>query len=511
MMRAMKRALPLLFTLVACASAPAPSRAPAPAPALASAAAPAPAPAPEPAPAPADPPWGNTANLSTFIDTYVGAMGQKWGAAYAFRGIVAVAKDGQPLVVRAFGKANDKSGAVADADTRFRIGSVTKQFTAACILQLSEQGKLKLDDTIRKHLPDYPAAQGDRVTIHQLLSHTSGVPSYTDDDALMKARAKPHTPAQVLATFKDKPLKFEPGSRWEYSNSNYFLLGLVVEKLSGQSYEKYLQEHVLAPAGMTRTSTVDAPDAPNTAVGYDDDDSDDEKLRPAEPIDMSIPFAAGALRSTVNDLFKWDRALAGTSVLSEASKAKMFTPVKEDYGYGVGIRTVDGHTIHSHSGGIDGFRSVLTEIVDQGLVIVVLGNGPAGPDAIARSVQWMLLKGERSAPREERQVAPMTDDLRARAKGEYAISAASKADLESKVPKGLLDSIETITLLVEKKVVFLKPKGQSRVRLFSGGGDALFAKVIAVEVTLEGDAGKPARAFTLKQGGLVIRYERKGR
>lgn len=365
-------------------------------------------------------------------------MGKKWGDAYAFSGIVAVARDGKPFVLRAYGKANRDTGAVADADTRFRIGSVTKQFTAVCILQLAEQGKLKVEDTIRTYLPDYPKKTGDKVTLHQMLSHTSGIPSYTDDEALMKARDKDHTPAQVLATFEDKPLHFEPGTKWEYSNSNYFLLGLVVEKVSGQTYERYLQDHVLGPAGMTRTSTIDAPDAPDTAVGYDTDAPDDGGgLKPAMAISMTLPFAAGALRSTVNDLLRWDRALAGTTLLSDASKA-------------------------------------------------------------AQALVPMLLEGKRTPPVEEHDIVPTTRELVARAIGDYVMSADSKKELDAKLPKQLMADIARMHVGADGTKLSFKPNGQPKARLFSGGGDVLFTKDGGIEITLVGrrpeGAGKVLRA-----------------
>jgi CubicO group peptidase (beta-lactamase class C family) len=435
-------------------------------------------------------------------------MGQKWGEAYSFSGIVAVAENGRPIVVRAYGRANRDTGAVADADTRFRIGSVTKQFTAACVLQLAEQGKLRIEDSIRTYMPDYPAKTGDRVTLHELLSHTSGIPSYTDDDAFMNGRDKDHTPAQVLAAFKDKPLHFEPGSDWEYSNSNYFLLGLVIEKVSGQTYERYLQDHVLGAAGMTRTSTVDAPDAPDTAIGYDGDDSGDETLSRARAISMTVPFAAGALRSTVNDLLKWDRALAGTAVLSEASKARMFAPVRNEYGYGVGVDTVEGHVVESHGGGIDGFRSYFVRIPDAGLAVVVLCNSPVDPEPIGRALPPMLLAGKRTPPVREREPAEVTPRLVARVLGDYTMSVASKKDLEGKLPRTLVEDIARIQVSAEGTKLFARPDGQPRMRVFWGGGDLLFTKRGGVEIVLEGGANQPAKALVLTQGALTVRYER---
>ena len=493
----MKRPLVLVVVLAACSRGLVPSS---PEPST-SAAAPA-------SIATASPPQGSDAELGAYLDDYVGAHGKKWGDAYAFRGIVAAARDGQLLAVRSFGKANERTGAAADADTRFRIGSITKQFTAACILQLAERGKLSLGDTITRHLPDYPARTGEAITLHHLLSHTSGLPSYTDDGALMATRGTPHTPAEVLATFAHQPLKFTPGAEWDYSNSNYFLLGLVIEKVSGEPFEAYLLSHVLGPAGMTRTSTVDAPEAPNTAVGYDA--GDDERIAVAHAVDMSLPFAAGALRSTVSDLVKWDRALTGTTVLSEASKVRMNTPVLNHYGYGIGVDDVGGHRLLTHGGGIDGFNAVLMRIPDAGVVLIVLANGPVDAQPIMRALRPMVLERKRTPPPVERAVLPLTSSVETRVCGDYAMSAASRKDLAGKLPPKVLAAMARAQITGAGGALFFTPAGQPRDRLFWAGGDVLFTKKDGLELHLQGASQGPAKALVLRQQGLEIRYERSG-
>ncbi len=459
---------------------------------------------PEPPPA-TMPPWGTTEQLGAYIDEQVGAFGKAWGDAYAFRGVVAIAKDGVLVTTRGYGKANLHAGAVPDESTRFRVGSITKQMTAACVLQLAERGKLDVSDPVTKHLPDFPRATGDGITLRHLLSQTSGLPSYTDDAALMAARGTPHTPAEVRAVFQSAPLHFAPGTRWEYSNSNYYLLGLVIEKVSGVTYERYLQEQVLGPAGMTRTSTVDAPDAPNTAVGYDRDD--DENLIVAHPVDASVPYAAGALRSTALDLARWDQALAGTTVLSEAAKAKMLTPVLDHYGYGVGVDELDGHRLVTHGGGIDGFNAVLMRIPDAGVAIVALANGPVDAQPIVRALRPYVLEGRRTPPKVERPVAPMTEAVVARARGEYALTATARRDVASRLPAKEVDAMARAAVRVSSNRLYFKPIGQPEERLFSGGGDLLFTKRDGLEIVL--DAGAAARGFSMTQGDLALRYERR--
>jgi CubicO group peptidase (beta-lactamase class C family) len=259
---------------------------------------------------------------------------------------------------------------------------------------------------------------------------------------------------------------------------------------------------------MTRTSTIDAPDAPNTAVGYDSDAPDDAPLKPAKMISMSLPFAAGALRSTVNDLLRWDRALAGTTLLSEASKTRMFTPVMNDYGYGIGVRTVAGHLVLEHDGGINGFESVFVRIPDEGLAIVGLANALVPPRPIADALVPMLLEGTRTSPIEEREVVPMTPELVARAVGEYTMSADSKKELDAKLPKKLMADIARIRVSADGMKLSFKPNGQPKERVFSGGADLLFTKGNDIEITLEGDPKGQAKAFVLKQRALTVRYER---
>jgi CubicO group peptidase (beta-lactamase class C family) len=493
-------ARPLLLASVllsACAAAPPPSPV---------AAAPPPA-APVP-PAP-PPPYGSAAQLGGWIDAHVSAFGARWGEAYAAQCYLTVADGGKVVFERAYGKADRERGRVAGADTRFRIGSLTKQFTAAAILKLDNRGLLRVEDPIRKHLPEYPAA-GDRITIHHLLTHTSGIPNYTEDEALMKHRSSPITRAEMLAAFQDKPLLFEPGSQHRYSNSNYFVLGVIVERLSGRTYEDFLQENVLRPAGMTRTSTVDAPDAPDTAVGYEP--GPDDALVPSGAIDMSRPFSAGALRSTARDLLAWDRALAGEAVLDEASKARMFTPFKDGYAYGWGVDTMEDKRVVSHSGGIDGFTSYIARAPEAKLAVVALCNNsgfPAGK--IGQPALRMALSGKPVPPVVERAVVPL-DPARIRGLvGEYTLTDASRKELESKIPAPVVQSVLSLTLSAEGERLYMKPVGQGRHEVFGGEGGGLFTKQARpVEITAEpGEKpDAPARGVTLTQAGIGFRYVR---
>ena len=494
---------PLLLASVllsACAAEPPP------APLAATPAPPAPSVAPAP-PAP-PPPYGSAAQLGAWIDAHVSAFGARWGEAYAAQCHLTVADDGKVVFEKAYGKADREHGRVAGADTRFRIGSLTKQFTATAVLKLEKKGLLRVEDPIRKLLPEYPAA-GDRITIHHLLTHTSGIPNYTEDEAVMKRRGSPMTRAEMLVTFQDKPLLFEPGAQHRYSNSNYFVLGVIIERVSGRSYEDFLQENVLRPAGMTRTSTVDAPDALDTAVGYEA--SPEGSLVPSGVIDMSVPFAAGALRSTARDLLAWDRALAGEAILDEASKARMFTPFKDGYAYGWVVGKVEDKQVLVYAGKIDGFTSFIARVPAAKLAVVALCNSDGfAAETIGEPALLMALSGKPVPPTVERAIVPL-DAARIRSLGgEYTMTDDSRKDLESKIPAPVLQSVLSVAFSTEGGRLYFKPVGQGRLQVFGGEGGVLFPKGLGVEIKAEPGDGPdaPAKGVTQTQRGLTVRYVR---
>jgi CubicO group peptidase (beta-lactamase class C family) len=267
----------------------------------------------------------------------------------------------------------------------FRIGSVTKQFTAAAIMRLCEQGKLSLDDDIRNFLPDYPT-QGHTVTIRHLLTHTSGIYSYTSDGEFMFTRTgveKTHD--QMLAEFMNKPFDFSPGEKWSYSNSGYYLLGMVIEKVSGKPYPVYLQEEFFTPLGLERTRYDSTSELiTNRAQGYRYENG---SLLNDLPMAMSIPGGAGGLISTAEDLVRWQMALMNGKVVTPESVKEMCTPVTladgrtHDYGFGLAMREYRGHRYVGHAGGIFGFNSVLYCFPDTQLHIAVISNSQDFPSA----------------------------------------------------------------------------------------------------------------------------------
>jgi len=306
-----------------------------------------------------------------------------------FMGTVLVVKDGHTLVDQGYGSADLEWNVPNAPATKFRLGSITKQFTATSILLLQERGKLSIDDPVSKYMPDAPAAWS-KVTIYNVLTHTSGIPSFTGFPDYPTTEWKNTNPTELVARFRDKPLDFEPGTKFTYSNSGYVLLGYLVEKISGQSYADFLQQNIFTPLGMTSTG-IDSNAAilPQRAQGYA---PSPKGIQHAGYISMTIPFSAGALYSTTGDLLKWEQALFGGKVLKPESLAKMTMPFKENYGFGLFIRPNDGHKLITHGGGIEGFNTSLNYYPDDKLTVIVLANLNGGaPDQIASYIGKVAL------------------------------------------------------------------------------------------------------------------------
>jgi CubicO group peptidase (beta-lactamase class C family) len=313
-----------------------------------------------------------------------------------FMGAVLVAKGDEIILSKAYGYANLEWNVANTPQAKFRIGSITKQFTAACVLLLEERGKLSIDDPISKHLADSPPTWR-HVTIHHLLTHSSGIPSFTDFPDYSSKQALPTTVEQTLQRFRDKPLEFDPGAQMKYSNSGYLVLGALIEKISGQVYATFVQENIFTPLGMIDSGyDSNAAIIPRRAAGY--------SPSPAGPVNtdfihMSIPHAAGGLYSTTEDLLRWERALFGGKVLSAASLRKMITPYKGDYALGLVVKEFEGWKVIQHGGGIEGFNTTLRYFPEDRLIIVVLANiNGRAPEEIARKIA-AAIHGDPTGPK----------------------------------------------------------------------------------------------------------------
>jgi len=332
------------------------------------------------------------------IDTLM----QKYAEYGQFNGSVLVAENGSVILKKGYGFANFEWDIPNTPDTKFRIGSITKQFTAMLIMRQVEKGKIKLEDPVVSYLPEYPKPQGEKVTVRHLLNHTSGTPSYTEFLDFRTDRS-PYTLEKLVATFSSRPLEFEPGTGWKYSNSGYVLLGAILEKATGTPYEQLLQEEILQPLGM-KSSGYDhsEPILKKRAAGYEKPG----RLLNTGFLEMSVPFSAGALYSTVEDLYLWDRALYTDKLLSEKGKAEYFKPFRNNYAFGWGVvfvrigESVDSVLAITHGGGINGFNTLIMRIPAQQHLIVLLNNtGGTALEEMAKGIRGILYGKPYAGPR----------------------------------------------------------------------------------------------------------------
>lgn len=315
------------------------------------------------------------AQLALQIDKTLTALAEQG----RFSGSVLVARDGKVLVSKGYGLANMELGVPNTPQTKFRLASLTKQFTAMAILQLQQQGKLNVQDPICKYIQDCPDIW-QPITIHHLLTHTSGLHNYTDEADFAEVKNRSFSPAQIIDLFRDLPLDFTPGEKFSYSNSGYSLLGSIIEQVSGQSYALFLQKYIFGPLQMMNTGYYDNRAViKNRASGYSN------ATTTADYVDMSYVYAAGGLYSTVEDLFLWDQALYTDKLIPQALRDQMFTPFAPvpacflgcndiGYGYGWDIARQFDQPLAWHGGEIEGGRTEIDRYPEAKVVIIVLSN-----------------------------------------------------------------------------------------------------------------------------------------
>ena len=442
--------------------------------------------------------------LVSWLEPYLSSYGRTWGESHALHGYVLVASHGAPIFERAYGFADRAARIPPTADTRFRIASVTKQMTAVAVLQLFERGLLDLDDPFRRFVPEYPAATGDGVTVRHLLAHRSGLPDYA---ALPYPGsgwgAVPRTNDEVLALVRDRAVHFAPGTDNRYSNTNYYLLAMIVERLSGLSFDAYLRAHAFGPAGMSRSSASEG-DFDDEATGYTP--GADDALVPAEPYDLGIPFGAGGVRSTARDLLRWQRALHDeTTLLSRESHTAMLTS-----GFGIGRATFDGLTFNCHHGGMPGFTSTMWRAEDLAVDIIALLNtqaimaGNVGSDIVE-----MICRRTPVAPRVERPCLPLDRATIEAVAGDYVATAKGRATLDKAFTAEMAEATSKLELRVEGGALLFDVHMGPPLPLFLGEDGALFTKSNGIVLTLERDDAGRARGVTVTQHGkFVVEYER---
>jgi CubicO group peptidase (beta-lactamase class C family) len=405
---------------------------------------------------------------------------------------VLIARDGKILFQGGAGFADIAKKTPITPETKFRIGSVTKQFTAAAILRLAEEKKLALTDPLAKFFPDFP--RGSEITLHHLLTHTSGIHSYTDKPDFLSRVHEAIEPGKLIASFQNDPPDFAPGASFHYNNSAYFLAGEIVAKVSGKSLGEYLRETFFEPLGMKDTGIyINATPPANAANGYSFIDG---KLAPALDWDMSWAGGAGALYSTVGDLFRWNEALYGGRVLNEASLKAQIAPNKlpegaegMTYGYGLVISGVRRMPSIGHGGGLNGWSSELVRLPQQNCTIVALVNAmpsPPGLDAtnIARGLAEHFLADE------IKKLPPLTEDKSVDPKTFAAF--VGRYDYRGSI----------LTVIVENDRLFAQLTGQPKFEIYPKSANEFFWKVVDAQVVfLRNEKGEVTAAQHTQNGG----------
>ncbi|HXG69003.1 MAG TPA: serine hydrolase [Gemmatimonadaceae bacterium] len=431
-------------------------------------------------PAPLDP-----AALAGKIDEYMQAQARVNG----FTGSILLAREGQPLVSKGYGFANIEWQIPNTPQTKFRIGSVTKQFTSMSVMQLREQGKLKLEDFVCVYVSPCPDAWKP-VTIHHLLTHTSGIPTFTGLPEWRKVNMVPKTVDEMIDFFRELPLQWVPGEKYAYNNSGYFLLGAVIEKAAGKKYEQVLREQIFTPLDMVDSGyDWSATIIPRRASGYS---GRPPAVSNAAALDMQQPYSAGSLYSTTGDLLKWDQALYTDRLLPAAARQTMWTPFRDNYAYGWTIvppaTATFGHRRVEHGGGINGFSAMIVRLPETNVTSIVLANTDALPGAGAAAVARDLLAiyyGQSYTLPAPRIVAKVDPAIYDQYVGKYELSPTS---------------IMTVTR--EGNSLMAQPTGQPKIEVFPESETKFFPQVrIEATITFEKDASGKVVALMLTHGG----------
>lgn len=413
---------------------------------------------------------------------------------------ILVARDGQIVFQDGFGYADVANKTPVTVETKFRIGSITKQFTAAAVLRLAEQGRLALTDPLATYFPDFPG--GDKITLRHLLTHTSGIHSYTEKPGFMSRVTSPIEPEKLIEWFRNDPPDFAPGAKFHYDNSGYFLLGEIVAKVSGKSYGDFLRETFFEPLGMKDTGVYsNAAPPPGMALGYSVMNG---KIDPAPDWDMTWAGGAGSLFSTVGDLFRWNEAFFGGRVVNAASFSAATTPIQlppdadgMKYGFGQLIFTVKGLPAIGHGGGLNGWLGDLLRLPEQHCTVVALANAlppvrGVNPAEITRSLAEQFLAEDIKkvpVPAEDPSVDPKTFNDYV---GQYDYHMGIMA------------------ITAEGDGLFGQLTGQPKLRLLPKARDEFFPKAVDAQLVFSRDAGGTVVAIQHTQNGQTFRAAKLG-
>lgn len=412
-----------------------------------------------------------------------------------FMGSVLVAQNGKILFSRGYGMAHLKRGLPNTPQTEFRIGSVTKEFTAMAVLQLQARGKLRIRDPICKYVPQCPD-DWRPITIYDLLTHTSGIPNFTSFANYLQLETETVTPAQLLADFKNKPLDFEPGAKFSYSNSGYEVLGYIIQRVSGDSYEDFLQKNIFGPLGMSHTG-YDTSRHTNTehAQGYA---YSPDGYKPVRFVNMTVPYSAGALYSTVLDLYKWDRAVHHGKLIPQDLLNQMLSPqvaiggpAKAHYGFGWMISTELGHKEISHTGGIEGFTALNSWFPDDDAYVIVLDNVSSPVlGAVGRALTAILFGRAYEIPKEHEAISLKPEALE-KFVGQYRL-----------MPNFIL------TVRRAGDQLITQATGQGPLPIYPESKHEFFAKLVDAQIAFVENAKGDVTGLVLHQNGRNVPAKR---
>jgi CubicO group peptidase (beta-lactamase class C family) len=428
---------------------------------------------------------GFAQDVGSKVDTLINA----YSKLYRFNGSVLITKNGTILLNKGFGYRNAGDKVLNNEQTIFQLGSITKQFTSAVILKLCEEKKLAVTDKLSKFFPNYP--KGDSITIKELLTHTSGIYNYTNDQNFMANEiTKPATRESMMALFENKPLDFSPGTSWNYSNSGYSLLGYIIEHVTQKPYGQAVRRYIFTPLHMTHSGfDFTHLKSNDKAVGYFK--LNDKESIPAPIVDSTVSFSAGAIYSTTGDLYLWHQALEHHTVLSKMQQEEAYTPVKNNYGYGWQIDSIEGKRRVGHGGGIPGFITNISRVPEDDVCIILLSNASKETiNEITQSIYAILYNKEYELPK-ERKVIMLPEDTLKQYKGEYEVKPGF-----------------TVVMSLKDGELMATPTGQSTKTLHAEKEDFFFEKEEDIQVEFTRNGKMEVDGFILHQGGGKVQCKK---
>ena len=419
----------------------------------------------------------NTAKMDSLLSLY--------NRIHRFNGTVLVARQGTVLLNKGYGYRNVADKVLNDRNSIFQLGSITKQFTGALILKLQEERKLSTSDKISRYFPGFP--KGDSITIQHLLTHTSGIFNYTNNrDFMNKQVSIPKSREEMMALFADKPLDFSPGSGWNYSNSGYSLLGYIIESVTGTSWENAVRKYLFAPAQMTRSGfDFTHLNNANKTIGYFVLKQNEVSTAPI--VDSTVAFSAGAIYSTTGDLYRWHKALQNNAVLSKSQQEMAYQPVKNRYGYGWVIDSLEGKRRVGHGGGIHGYVTNFSRIPEDDICIILLSNASDKTvEDITAGIYGILYNKAYELPVERKAIALPADSLK-QYEGEYEIKPGLK-----------------VLMSIKGNGLAVLPTGQSEKLILPEKEDHFFDTEDDVQVVFTRNEEKQVNGFELLQKGRKL-------